>query len=229
MVIANITKSIGKWLMPYKYVFEEEEIVQHSSKKKRKKQNFKGRLRNKLTIEEEKEKKEFLNSGAIGINIVSLSEQLKTEEVLTRLSRSKYNVGYYNHDDHTHQLAIKFEKGSAWKFYQRNSGKIKSLNPMLGHKSKIGTDKTHVIPLGYHGSENDERLIVGYSSKINRGPLKKAEDYIANINHTENILWFVDIEKQKDLSAIWNMTVWDEAHNIILKESFFDKGPFYWS
>ena len=42
-------------------------------------------------------------------------------------------------------------------------------------------------------------------------------------------MWFVDIVKQSDDTAIWNMVVWDEECNIISQKSFHDKNKFSWS
>ncbi|MFG0934784.1 hypothetical protein ACF91D_29435, partial [Staphylococcus sp. 231237_7MaSpsaltlick] len=86
----------------------------------------------------------------------------------------------------------------------------------------------HMVPIGYHGSEDDARLLVGFSKKINKGELKKFENYIANINNKEEILWFINIEKQNDNTAKWHATVWDKNNNIISEESFHDKSQFVW-
>lgn len=85
-----------------------------------------------------------------------------------------------------------------------------------------------MIPIGFHGSENDERLLVGFHGKINKGKLKTLEEYVTNVNSNEPILWFVDIRRQPDQTAIWNATIWDEEHNLIADESFHDKSKFVW-
>jgi len=51
---------------------------------------------------------------------------------------------------------------------------------------------------------------------------------VTNVNSKEPILWFVDIRRQADQTAIWNATIWDEQHNLIADESFHDKSQFVW-
>lgn len=151
------------------------------------------------------------------------------KDALNRLNISQSEIAYYCHEDNHHQIAVKFNKGSAWKYHARNESKRKQLKPIIEHRKKGKGDKTHLIPVGFHGSENDERLLVRFDSKINKGALKKAEEYISNINMKEPILWFVDIEKQDDETAIWYMTVWDDKHNILIQQSFHDYNKFIWS
>lgn len=227
--ISRFTRSIGKWVAPYKYHFEDETLNEEISEGKRRKQKFKGRNKPKLSVQEEKAKKEFLETGAIGIDIITINEVLNDSTALTRLNRSKSGVAYYCHTENHHQIAVKFDRGSAWKYHARNDAKRKKLEPIIEHKIKGRGDKTHVIPVGFHGSDHDERLLVRFDSKINKGVLKKTEEYVANINNDEPILWFVDIVKQNDKTVVWNCTVWDERNNIVTKERFHDKNKFIWS
>lgn len=227
--ISGIFRSINKWISPYKYHFEDEIVETKSTQGKRKKKKFKGVHKPKLTVEQEKKKKEFLATGALGIDLVTMNEILDEKTALTRLDRSKSGVAYYYHNKKHHQIAVKFEKASAWKYHARNDAKRKKLVPIIEHKVKGRGDKTHVIPIGFHGSDHDERLLVRFDSSINKGKLKTTEEYIANINKDEPVLWFVDIQRQNDDTAIWYTTVWDENSNILVKEEFHDKNKFSWS
>ncbi|MEX2935953.1 hypothetical protein [Staphylococcus saprophyticus] len=228
-VLGRIYYNIDKWIRPYAYVNEDQVIVTVEAKKKRKKKKMNGRKKPKLSPEEEKAKNEFLKTGAIGIELVTVSSVMTENDALNRLAVSNYQVAYYCHEGNHHQIAVKFNKGSAWKYHARNEYKRKQLKPIIEHKKQGHGDKTHLIPVGFHGSENDERLLVRFDSKINKGALKKEEEYVSNINMDEPILWFVDIIKQDDDTAIWNMTVWDEKNQIITQKSFHDYNKFRWA
>lgn len=89
-------------------------------------------------------------------------------------------------------------------------------------------DRTHVIPIGYHGSENDNRLLVGFNSKLNRKDLRDFEIKVSKLNDEMTILWFVSIDRQPDDSAIWYATIWDEKGNILMEDQFHDKDKFVW-
>lgn len=227
-VVIKTAYNIDKWIRPHAYVHEGK-IEKAPVKSKSSKVEVKGKKkRPKLTLEEEKAKKEFLKTGAIGVDLVTINEVLTEEKALDRLNSSASSIAYYCHELGHHQIAVKFDEGSAWKYHERNEGKRKRLKPIIEHKKQGFGDKTHLIPVGFHGSENDERLLIRFDSKINKGKLKKAEEYVSKINIDEPILWFVDIVKQADETAIWNMTVWREDKNIILQKSFHDKNKFRW-
>lgn len=227
-VVIKTIYNIDKWIRPYAYnhvptlekkpVKKEVNIAVAKGKKKRP----------VLTPEEEKAKKEFLKTGAIGVDLVTINSVMTEERALNRLINSASSVAYYCHESGHHQIAVKFDKGSAWKYHERNESKRKRLKPIIEHKKRGLGDKTHLIPVGFHGSENDERLLVRFDSKINKGKLKKAEEYVSRINAEEIILWFVDIVKQEDETAIWYMTVWREDGSIIIQKSFHDKNKFLW-
>lgn len=227
-VVLKTAYNIDKWIRPYAYIHEDK-VAKTTVKSKPQKVVKKGkRKRPTLTPEEEKEKREFLKTGAIGVDLVTINEVMTEEKALNRLNNSASSIAYYCHELGHHQIAVKFDKGSAWKYHERNEGKRKKLKPIIEHKKEGLGDKTHLIPIGFHGSENDERLLVRFDSKINKGELKKAEEYVSKINIDETILWFVDIVKQVDETAIWYMTVWGEDRNIILQKSFHDKNKFRW-
>ncbi|WP_394524211.1 hypothetical protein ACF0HT_13530 (plasmid) [Staphylococcus xylosus] len=227
-VVLKTVYNIDKWIRPYAYIHEGK-IEKATVKSKPKKVNNKGKKKRPvLTPEEEKAKKEFLKTGAIGVDLVTINGVMTENKALERLSNSASSVAYYCHESGHHQIAVKFDKGSAWKYHERNEGKRKKLKPIIEHQKRGLGDKTHLIPIGFHGSENDERLLVRFDSKINRGKLKKSEEYVSKINIDEPILWFVDIVKQDDKTAIWYMTVWRENGDIILQKSFHDKNKFIW-
>ncbi|WP_204184224.1 hypothetical protein [Mammaliicoccus sciuri] len=228
-----ILEKIGQWLMPYKYINKdrlEEELARlngdnHSTKSKKK---IKTKKKPKLSIEEEKQRNDFLERGEIGVSLTTITKNMDREDALSRLKLSGYDVAYYFHNHQYHQLAVKFQAKSSWRYHKRNNAKRKGFKPLIYHKVRKNEDYTHMIPVGFHGSENDERLLIGYASNINRGPLKKFEKHIIDLNNTESVLWFVSIENQNDGSVKWHSIVWDEDGCIIKEETFHDTTKFVW-
>lgn len=226
----NIFERLGRWLTPYKYAFDEIEIKvpEEQSKKVNRKKKIKKNARPTLDETAQKELSDLLNRGEIGVNIVNINEVMTNETALERLIFSGSHNGYFIHTDSHHQLAIKFEKGSTWKYYERSNKRRSKLRPLIEYKEKGKSDKTHLIPVGFHGSENDERLLIDFDSTINRTELRKFEEYIGDVNAKEDVLWFIDIKRQCDESVIWDATVWDILGNVIKQASFHDKNQFRW-
>lgn len=185
----------------------------------------------KKYVDEEVENQKEANQNplGLGIKLIDLSSELNNEEALKNMQASETNIAYYWHDESKHQVAVKFAKGGIKQEYKtRDNQERRRLEPLIYPKRKVGFDRTHVIPIGYHGSESDKRLLVGFSSKINRNYLKKFEDKVASLNSKETVLWFVDIQLQEDKSAKWFATVWNENGDVMLRRTFHDKSEFTW-
>ncbi|MEB6038017.1 hypothetical protein [Staphylococcus pseudoxylosus] len=208
--IINVLEYIDNWFRPEKY-------------KNRKKVKLV-----KKSKSDKKEGKEILKRGKIGIELIDMPNALDTKEVAKQLMQSNSHIGYFFHDSYCHQLAVKFEANSSKRFQVRNGSKRKQLEPLLEPEKKEVQDATHLIPVGYHGSENDRRLLVGFDRKINRKYLKNFEDEIKEINKTKEILWFVNIIKQKDNTVKWYAYIWDNKGNVIKQKMFHDKNKFKW-
>lgn len=228
----NIFERIGRWLTPYKYAFEEEEYHEKSkvnkNKDSKKIQKVSKNKRPSLDEASQKELSDLLSRGEIGVKIVNINKIMTIETALERLQFSGSHNGYFIHTDTHHQLAIRFEKGSTWKYYERSNKRRSKLRPLIEYKSKGNSDKTHLIPVGFHGSENDERLLIDFDSTINRTQLRKFEEYIGDVNAREDILWFIDIQRQLDDSVVWNAIVWNNSGNVIKQASFHDRSKFMW-
>lgn len=165
----------------------------------------------------------------LGVKIMDVSEPFDEDDAFETISKSASNLAYFYHDDNYHQIAVKFKKGSRKAHYQkRDDVARKQLKPLLYPNANQPFDRTHIIPIGYHGSENDNRLLVGFNSKLNRKDLRDFEIEVSKFNDKMTVLWFVSIDKQPDTSAIWYATVWDEKGKILLEDSFHDRDPFTW-
>lgn len=223
----NVFEKIGRWLTPYKYTFDEVVEIETKEKNRKKRKVVKNR-RPILAEKEQKELSDLLERGEIGIDVILINQEMTKEAALDRLMKSATHNAYFIHTEKHHQLAVKFEKGSAWRFYERSNNRRAKLKPLVQYREKGKSDKTHLIPIGFHGSENDERLLVDFDSKINRYDLKKFEEYISNANATDEVLWFVDIVRQDDETVVWKACVWDNQGHVIKEQEFHDKNKFIW-
>ncbi|PTK46096.1 hypothetical protein BUZ69_07990 [Staphylococcus saprophyticus] len=165
----------------------------------------------------------------LGLEMVDLSSDLNNEKALAMLQASEPRVTFYWHDDTQHQIAVKFDKNGIKEEYKPRSNKERrQLEPLITPYRVENTDRTHVIPIGYHGSENDQRLLIRFDSHINQVKLKNFEEQASKINKKQPILWFVDIQKQDNDSVKWYASVWDEQGKVILQKMFHDKRKFKW-
>lgn len=171
--------------------------------------------------------KEHLERGFLGVSVITVSSSMEEEEAKERLLLSESDRAYYVHTSQRHQLAVRFEPKSSKRYQYRSDKHRKQLSPIIYPDVKV-FDRTHIIPIGYHGSESDNRLLVGWDSGINRKELNQFESKIGKINNRATILWFVDIKKADDGSAIWHSYVWDETGKLLKKGVWHDKKKFFW-
>ncbi|WP_407807691.1 hypothetical protein [Staphylococcus aureus] len=165
----------------------------------------------------------------LGIHMVDLENGLTNDSALDLMKEAEPKTAFYWHDAMSHQVAVKFEKGGLRDEYKtRDNAERQKLKPLIEPKQKGNRDRTHVIPIGYHGSESDKRLLVGFSSKLNQQDLKYFEDKAGKLNRNNSILWFVNIQKQKDKSVKWHAIVWNQSGEKLLEDTFHDKRPFVW-
>lgn len=173
---------------------------------------------------------EAVERGELGIDIVEISAPMDTESACQRMKDSGSHIAYYYHDKDFHQLAVRFEPDSGWRYYpdERDHAARKKLKPLLFPRSIGPFDRTHVIPVGFHGSENDNRLLVGFNSDINRNALQAFENKVKKYNTKNTVMWFVDIQRQPDGSAKWHAHVWDDKQQEVISQTFHDKDKFIW-
>ncbi|MBZ5280819.1 hypothetical protein QCE96_08195 [Staphylococcus aureus] len=223
MLNVNIFKAINKWFRPYLY---DNEIIEEKKQIKNTKKRVK---KTKLTKSDKKPTEiDAVMRGELGVKIITMNRELNKESAFDRLDKSDSHVAYYYHSSERHQLAVKFEPKSGFRYYKRNASKLKAFKPFVYPIGKP-YDKTHLIPVGFHGSESDPRLLIGWNSKLNRGDIRKLESKVININKDYTVLWFVDIEMQNNGSAKWTSTVWFEDGELLDEKVFHDKDKFHWS
>lgn len=202
-------EKILRWLTPYKYLDDPIESAPE------------GKKRNKLSA------KEHLERGLLGVEVITINGEMGSEEAKERLLTAEADRAYYVHTGKRHQLAVKFLPRSSKRYQYRSNKHRRELKPVIYPNVKV-FDRTHIVPIGYHGSESDNRLLVGFDSTINRKHLNNFEAQVAKINNRKTILWFVDIEKKPDESAVWKAYVWDESGNLLKSGKWHDKSKFLW-
>ncbi|WP_248000422.1 hypothetical protein [Lactiplantibacillus plantarum] len=204
----HLFRRISMWLTPYKYDNIPEEALQP---------------RKKLAVNWAS-----VRHGQLGVELSTHAGPLNDQLVLEKLSSADYDHGLYHHDRGLHQVAIYFPKNAGVRYHFRSNKNRKKLRPMLYPKAYKSFDRTHVIPLGFHGSENDRRLVVGWNSQLNRGPMNKFEGEVKRINQSVEILWYVSIHLETDGTAVWQSKVWDASGSLRKDASWHDNSQFVW-
>lgn len=218
----NIFRAINKWIAPYKY---DNEVVQVKKERTNKKKKIKV---SKITKADKKPTElDAVNRGELGIKIINLKSPINDESAFQKLDNSASHIAYYYHSKDKHQIAVRFEPRSGFRYYKRNDIKRKNMKVLIEAKNKP-TDKTHLIPIGFHGSDSDPRLLIGWSRTLNRGSIKNHEERVTIANKDHTIYWFVNVEKHKG-GAYWTSTVWFEDGDLFERKKFNDKDEFYWS
>ncbi|HAQ1518031.1 hypothetical protein NNC41_08025 [Enterococcus faecium] len=208
MIVIN---SFLRWLTPYKYT--DEVVVNKTNRKK-----------NKVALSP----REMLDRGILGVKVLEINKPLEIESAKEKLMGAEADVAYFYHDKIRHQIAIKFNPKSSWRYQERDDLKRRKLRPMLYPAGEEAFDRTHIVPIGFHGTESDNRLLVGWNSHQNRVQINKFEKKVRKYNERKTILWFANIHKQPDGTAKWKAVIFDENGGKIIEETWHDKSKFIW-
>lgn len=98
------------------------------------------------------------------------------------------------HDAKVMQVFAHFERGQGFDHQKRDDAARKQLEPLIYPKG-VQYDRTHLIPIGYHGSENDKRLLVGWDSSQNRNEMADFEKRAKALNKKVPIWWLTSISR----------------------------------
>lgn len=145
--------------------------------------------------------------------------------------KPKNDEAWYYHDKDRHQIFARFEPKSGYRHKDRDSAARRKLTALIYPKNVGIFDRTHIIPFGYHGSENDARLVIGWDSKQNRTPLNNFEQEIKALD--EPIYWFTDI-RRTPYGAIWRYAIFSAADGRLIKKIVLTYGDrrkpvrFFW-
>ncbi|NRG98018.1 hypothetical protein HPA99_05530 [Streptococcus suis] len=128
------------------------------------------------------------------------------------------------HDGEVHQVLARFRKQSAKRFKRDKELGLgdyhrRSLRPWIRPVDAGQYDRTHIIPIGYHGFEADPRLVIGWSSEQNRNQFPEWEKLLASINQVEDIIWYTEIRKTK-YGAKWTYVLTDKNGRALQRGEF---------
>lgn len=217
--IYKIYAKIRLWIQPYwrpKYdIFADENKVKDKPEKK---------LKKKKKIKE-KHWTEYLEGTQkydTYCKVVTYPEEIKPFEMGVQPA---YDNIWCFHSHELHQVYGHFKPGAGFRFKKRSDKKRKQLKPLIFPIQNKPFDRTHLIPIGYHNSENDRRLLVGWDSKHNRGPFNTFEQ-----NQKQRkipIYWFTQIKKSP-AGAVWTYRIYTEDGKILDQLEIEMIGKFIW-
>ena len=141
----------------------------------------------------------------------------------------KFDECWTYHNSHLHQIWCHLAPGTGFRYTseQRSNEERRLTNlcirPVL--KVKGAVHRTHMLPFGYHGLENDERLVIGWSGEANIGPFNEFEQKIKKLK--EPIYWMCSVERMK-CGARWRYIIFNEQMKMIDSLEHIMKTEFVW-
>lgn len=135
---------------------------------------------------------------------------------------------WYYHDKMTHQVLGYFSQGSGYRNNRRSNALRRKLDPLIYPKT-LGEpyDRTHLIPLGYHGSEGDSRLLIGWLAEHNRVVFNDFEQ--KQKARKQDIYWLTRVDRLPDYSgATWTFEIYDDSLRLIDELEVELKANFMW-
>lgn len=75
-------------------------------------------------------------------------------------------------------------------------------------------DKTHLIPFGYHGLEDDPAIIVGWDSDQNRGQIAQFETQVSKLNAKQDLIYHVSVTPTK-YGGKWLTTIHNRSGEVV--------------
>ena len=141
----------------------------------------------------------------------------------------KFDECWTYHNSHLHQIWCHLAPGTGFRYTseQRSNEERRLTNlcirPVL--KVKGAVHRTHMLPFGYHGLENDERLVIGWSGEANIGPFNEFEQKIKKLK--EPIYWMCSVERMK-YGARWRYIIFNEQMKMIDSLDHIMKTEFVW-
>lgn len=168
---------------------------------------------------------------ASNIMVAKISKPLASFSNSNLPAQAPFDKIYYYHDERRHEVVCKFDKGAGFRYPSRSDRERKKLKPTIYPKG-VQYDRTHLIPIGYHGSENSPILLVGWDSQQNRGPLAEFEKKIKRAKYP--IFWHTVIERTNN-GAVWHYRIYDgrnpQARPLPLVASLDVEMscPFFWT
>lgn len=129
-------------------------------------------------------------------------------------SAGKY---WFYHDAAHHEIGAYLPKDTAFNFTERSDEERSELKPLVYPRMNVAYDRTHLIPFGYHGIENNNALVIGWSSSHNRNELRNFEIEMNQKNKTKDLVWFTYVTRKPEY-GVWTYKVFDAKSREIVGE-----------
>lgn len=137
---------------------------------------------------------------------------------------------YYFHDEKYHQVWAHFGKGAYDRFHERSDKerrKLKSL--IIPVDNNEPSDRTHVIPFGFHGSEKDNILVVEWNGEQNKNDFNNFEQEAKNYNKSHPIFWYTSILNAAQNVLVWEYKIFDaDTKQLVSEGEWTFKTKFIW-
>ena len=133
----------------------------------------------------------------------------------------KLNTIWYYHDRTHHQTWAHVAPRSGYRATRRDNAARHRGRPIIYPRQGKPFDRTHVLPIGYHGSENDPRLVIGWDSNQNRHELNEFEQ--RQKKRPNELLWLTDVRRTK-YGAAWRYLVYDAKTRDLLDQTVVKMG-----
>lgn len=138
------------------------------------------------------------------IEAVDVTKRMSEPSEMTNLP--DLNSMWCYHDESVHQIFGHFAPKSGYTHKVRDGVARKKLKPLI-YPIDVGVfDRTHLIPIGFHGSESDNRLLVGWDSATNQGPFNSFEK--RQKSRDIPIYWWTQIERTPT-GALWSYKIYN--------------------
>lgn len=161
-----------------------------------------------------------------GIYVTDLPDPMPDDILEMTLLPPAGHVWHY-HDENTHELLSHLLPNRGFDFKGRNDQARKRLKagiyPINNNKP---FDRTHLIPFGYHGVEADPKLLIGWDSTQNQGPMNKFEQ--RQKKRTKPIFWLARVTKIPDGARLTYQVFDVKNHELVDEESYIMKSEFMW-
>lgn len=126
---------------------------------------------------------------------------------------------WFYHDGNVHELFSHLVPGSAKTTQKRNDKARRKLQSLIKPiYDDVPTDRTHLMPFGYHANESDSRLLIHWDREQNRGPMNRFEDRQKKRNTA--IYWLARVTHTADEARL-RYAVWDAETMELLDDETF--------
>lgn len=159
-----------------------------------------------------------------GIYVNTLDEPLG--EIWDKDKLPYPNHAWYYHDDRLHELFTHIIPGSSGHFRDRNDAHRKKLKPLIYPIQDKPFDRTHLIPFGYHGVEDDNRLLIGWDSAQNQGGMNTFEQ--RQKRRPYPLYWLARVERTETGATLTYKVFRARDMALVDEQEFKMDGEFFW-